>query len=188
MSNRIVLIGGQWTVAETSERLVAFPFLNMPYCIAQTLEQPTRFRDDSPEVWLAEGLLRLHAFGAGGDLTVRRDEDRCYWRFVGREESRGGLTGKEFSGELTIRDEDDALLEPKALLYGKYLDDGQWQENVVGGANLNYPHEPVERVMIHAHAILGSVDKGNHKGEVNVVAYWTYKLDTYKPEQEGSHS
>lgn len=180
MNDTIVLIGGQWSAAEPLNTLANFRFLDMPYWIVQTLEQATRFRDDATGNWLAEGLLRLHAFGAGGDLTVRRDEDRYYWRFVGHAESAGGLQGEAYPGELW---KDDAQHQ-QALLYGKYEGDGQWQENIVGSAFLNYPHEPVERVMIHAHAIVGPVAKD----EVDVVAYWTYKLDTYVPEQEGSHS
>lgn len=176
MNAAVVLRGGKWSDTAT---LATFQFQHMPYCIVQTVKQPTQFRYDKPEIWLKEDLLRLHAFGDGGDLTVRRDGDRYYWRFVGTEASAAGLAGEPFPHPVQI----DPEQEQKALLYGVNKGGGQFQENIVGGANLNYPQalQNADRVMIHAHAVTAA-------DGLEVVAYWTYKLDTYEPEPEDTNS
>lgn len=165
MNEKIILMGGKWSDTTALEN---FAFTGLQYRIVHTLEQATTFRTDDPSVWLNEGVLRLHAFGDDGDLTVRRDEDTFYWRFVGKADAAGGLKGAVHPGDLKIDDGE----RYKALLYGEFDSKrGRWYDNIVGSADLAYPvDQSAARVMSYAYAV-------THDDET--VAFWTHKLDAY---------
>jgi hypothetical protein len=174
----IVLYGGQGDI---------FSSLNlsaeaMIYMMLETADKGIEFlltAQYSPEEhWT---ILRLHAFGPGGDLLIRRDEDRIFWRFVGYEDifNQLGLTsGTPYPKPLSISGEDE-----RSLLWGAYWgqdDSGQhyWQENRVGKAQLTYPFpQPVERVEIHACRVLDVKTQ-------ETVAYWTYALAEHQPQEK----
>jgi len=78
----IVLYGGQGDVF-ASLKLSAE---DMPYLMLETAEYGIQFGSTSQYTYVPERtVLRLHAFGSGGDLLIRRDEDQIFWRFVGYE-------------------------------------------------------------------------------------------------------
>lgn len=176
-NNPVVLYGGQGDV---------FASLNlsaedMPYLMLETADKGIEFLPTaqySPEEhWT---ILRLHAFGPGGDLLIRRDEDRIFWRFVGYQGVFNQLkltNGTSYPKPLSVSDKDE-----RSLLWGAYWgqdDSGQqhWQENRVGKAQLAYPFpEPAERVEIRACHVL---DTNTHQ----TVAYWTYTLVAHQSQE-----
>lgn len=173
----IVLYGGQGDVF-ASLNLTAE---TMPYLMLETADKGIEFMPTvqySPEKhWT---ILRFHAFGHGGDLLIRRDEDRIFWRFVGYEGVFNQLKltdGTPYPEPLSVSGEDE-----RSLLWGAYWgqdDAGQhhWQENRVGKAQLAYPFpKPAERVEIRACRVL---DASTHE----TVAYWTYALTAHQPQE-----
>lgn len=173
----IVLYGGQGDV---------FASLNlsaeaMPYLMLETAEYGIQFVAIEGYTFTPDWtILRLHAFGPGGDLLIRRDEDRIFWRFVGYEGVFNQLklaNGTPYPEPLSVSGEDE-----RSLLWGAYWgqdDSGQhyWQENRVGKAQLAYPFpKPAERVEIRACRVL---DASTHE----TVAYWTYTLTAHQPQE-----
>ncbi len=79
MNDSIVLFGGK---VEPFPELALF-FEGMPYLIVDTAEHGIQFYASDFSNVQHLTILRLHAFGSGGDLLIRRDEHRCFWRFVG---------------------------------------------------------------------------------------------------------
>lgn len=169
----IVLYGGRGDI---------FASLNlsaetMPYLMLETAEYGIQFGSTAEHAFTPEWtVLRLHAFGSGGDLLIRLDEDRIFWRFVGYEVifSQLGLAdGTPYFRMLTLDDEDE-----RSLLWGAFDKQlGHWQENRVGKAQLTYPFpEPAERVEIRACRVL---DASTHE----TVAYWTYALAEHQPQE-----
>lgn len=176
-NDQVVLYGGQEDV---------FASLNlsaeaMPYLMLETAEYGIQFGATEGYAFTPEWtVLRLHAFGPGGDLLIRRDEDRIFWRFVGYEgvfNQLGLPDGTPYPKPLSVIGEDE-----RSLLWGAYWgrdDAGQhhWQENRVGKAQLTYPFpEPVERVEIRACRVLNA---STHE----TVAYWTYALAEHQPQE-----
>jgi len=168
----IVLYGGQGDVFSS----LNLPANDMPYMMLETAEAGIRFGKTAQYQFMPEvTILRIHAFGKGGDLLIRRDEDRVFWRFVGRQSVFDTLKlndGKKYPHPLRY---DENEIE-RSLLWGKYDEEDQKAgrkhryEARMGGAKLNYPDVPLaySRVEIHAWRV---VDANNH-----TVAYWTYEL------------
>ncbi len=176
-NDQIVLYGGQGNIFAA----LKLSDETMPYLMLETADKGIKFIPTdqySPEEhWT---ILRLHTFGSGGDLLVRRDEDRVFWRFVGYDGVFNQLKltdGTPYPKPLSVSDEDE-----RSLLWGAYWrqdDSGHqhWQENRVGKAQLTYPFpEPVERVEIRACRVL---DASTHE----TVAYWTYALAEHQPQE-----
>lgn len=174
-NENIVLYGGQGDIF-ASLKLSA---MDMPNLMLETAEYGIQFvatKDYAfPPGWT---ILRFHAFGADGDLLIRRDEDRVMWRFVGYQgvfEQLGLPDGIPYPKSLSISSEDEY-----SLLWGRGKNDfGQhyWQEDRVGKAQLTYPFsEPAERIEIRAHRVLdASTDE--------TVAFWTYTLKEHQPQE-----
>lgn len=173
----IVLYGGQGDV---------FASLNlsaetMPYLMLETAEYGIQFVSTAEYTFTRDWtVLRLHTFGPSGDLLIRRDEDRIFWRFVGYQGvfyQLGLPDGIPYPEPLGVSDKDE-----RSLLWGAYWgqnDSGHhhWQENRVGKAQLIYPFpEPAERVEIRACRVL---DASTHE----TVAYWTYALAEHQPQE-----
>lgn len=177
----IVLYGGQGDVFAS----VSFPADDMPYMMLETSESGIQFGATARYYFTLEHtILRLHAFGEGGDLLIRRDEgeDRVFWRFVGKQSvfDTLKLSGEKYPQPLRY---DDNEIE-RSLLWGKYDDEDQKAgrkhryEARMGGAKLNYPDVPLEwsRVEIHARCV---IDESNQ-----IVAYWTYELASHSQETQ----
>jgi hypothetical protein len=173
------LIGGIWSSSDTEVMYTALSILThpdaeMPYCIIQTVESGLAFvtTETAGDKLENEQLLRLHLFGEGGDFTLRYDDGDYLWRFVGTALSKEELGGDAYPGELVVG------TEQHALLWGEFDSNRQrWYENIVGSAQLTYPiAEKHERLTIHARSVI------DRDGEV--VAFWTYKLAGYIPQQE----
>lgn len=166
----IVLYGGQGDVFAS----LSLSAEDMPNLMCETAEYGIQF-GYSRDYGLIRDLLitRVHAFGSKGDLLIRRDEDRIFWRFVGYQgvfNQIGLPDGKPYPKPLIVSSEDE-----RSLLWGAYWgqdDSGQhhWQENRVGKAPLTYPFsEPSERVEIRACRVLDDSTR-------ETIAYWTYAL------------
>jgi hypothetical protein len=176
-NENIVLYGGQGDIFASLNLSAG----DMPYLMLETAEYGIAFGSTAEYAFTPEWtVLRFHAFGNGGDLLIRRDEDRIFWRFVGYNKvfNQLGLTSETPYPEiLEIKDED-----VRSLLWGAYWgqdDSGQhhWQENRVGKAQLTYPFpEPAERVEIRACRVLDTNTR-------ETVAYWTYDLAEHQPQK-----
>jgi hypothetical protein len=171
-NDQVVLYGGQGDIFASLNLSAG----DMPYLMLETAEYGIQFCSTAEYAFTPEWtVLRLHAFGSGGELLIRRDEDRIFWRFVGKQSVfvRLGLDGTQFPKVLHYNQED----VERSLVWGKYdakdIDDvrrGYRYEARVGKVELNYPDVPLdwERIEIHARRVL---DTDNQ-----IIAYWTYEL------------
>ena len=175
------LLGGKWEPDDSGAMDAAMALLrehagDMEFCIIQTIESGLEFTRTTAALNKLENerILRLHLFGKGGDFTLRYDDGKYLWRFVGAALSQAELGGTPYPTTLSEGS------EQHALLWGEYDTNRQrWHENIVGSARLTYPAEAEhERLTIHARSVVD--DKS---GEV--VAFWTYKLSAYVLPQEG---
>jgi len=171
-NDQIVLYGGQGDIFAS----LKLSDETMPYLMCETAEFGIEF-GHSGDYDLIRNLLimRLHAFGEGGDLLIRRDEGKVFWRFIGKQAVYNALSlsnGEKYTcnGQETLQKGDDEY----SLLWGVYqgkdkLGRLRWQEDRVGKAPLTYPvSDPMKRVEIHAWQVLDA--------KKEIVAYWTYKL------------
>lgn len=176
----LALVGGWLHLSENAHELTdflsAFDFagLNMPYWMIETFNEGFQFNPDVPLTELIPSLMRLHCFGMGGDLTIRRDENRVHWRYVGTP-FEGLPEGSDYwtannVTELYMGD------EMTALLWGEYdTVRKRWYENRVGAATLTYPVPETNRVIIRA---IPLIDEDND----TTAAIWTYALESYSAE------
>ena len=172
-NENIVLYGGQGDVLASLNLSAG----DMPYLMLETAEYGMAFGSTAEYTFTPEWIvLRFHAFGNGGDLLIRRDEDRIFWRFVGYESvfSQLGLNkGTSYPKPLIVSEEVE-----HSLLWGKFDERlGYWQENRVGKAQLAYPFaHPAERVEIRACRVLDA-------STLETVAYWTYALAEHQTQE-----
>lgn len=83
-------------------------------------------------------LYRVRMFGQGGDLTLRRDTDVWMWHFIGEKRTLPGTVGGIF-----LADGSTYFVQrnKRALLWGEFKA-GEWREDRVAAANLNYAGAP----------------------------------------------
>jgi len=97
--------------------------------------------------WLERGRL----FGPGGDLEVRRDGDRFYWRFVGQRGAQlpdGPFHAQDFWGQASAGTRFFHSVE-HALLWGERQESlNLWFEDRTARAELKYPWDQVGRVQV----------------------------------------
>lgn len=173
-TDKVILIGG----SKVDFAALELPTEQMPYLMLETAEHGIEFGAAADFNYVPDWtMLRLHAFGPGGDLLIRRDENQVFWRFVGYEGVFNllGLTeGIPYSETLIPGDEDE-----RSLLWGAFDEQrGYWHDNRVGKAHLAYPFDhPAERVEIRACPVLDAKTQ-------ETVAYWTYTLAEHVPPQE----
>lgn len=172
-SNDLVLFGGEgldWTTLQ-------WDTAQIPYMMIETAEWGIQFLPSNTPLDAALTILRLHLFGEGGDLLLRHDEDRIYWRFVGERGmyERLGLHGKLFPRNL------QQGKQVTSLLWGQCQYDENKQpyryEGRMGKASLNYPLVPAESERVEIHALEIIDDMGA------IVTHWTFGLGAYQ-EQE----
>jgi hypothetical protein len=169
--NDVVLVGGQGIDAN-SLALTAVA-QQMQYLIVDTIEDGLSFM--STTVYTPTGLtvMRLNAFGSGGDLLIRRDESTVYWRFVGNRSvfEKLSLTGDEYPAPLSLQGNE------QALLWGEFdASRNRWYDNRVGKAALTYPGVTGERIEVLAHRVIDNSGR--------IVAYWTYALQARTQRKE----
>jgi hypothetical protein len=170
-NDSVVLYGGQGDVLASLE----LPAEDMPYLMLETAEYGIQFGETSEYTYHSDwDVLRLHVFGEGGDLMIRCDELRTFWRFVGDQsvfDKIGLANGTPYPEPLSVSEEDE-----RSLLWGAYNQElRSWQEDRVGKGRLKYPFpEGVERVEIRARRVF---DKSE------TVAYWTYTLVAHQPQE-----
>lgn len=139
-------------------------------------------------------IMRLHVFGTNGDLTIRRDDEAIYWRYVGSLVPRPlPESAKDYwdtSGTNGLIGE-----TVDALLWGEY---GQsknpayahhWHENRVGKATpiLKYQFPNVEQAMDARQngqkKVMVQTQVLRHPKTRTVVAFWNIGLVPYKVEE-----
>ena len=104
-------------------------------------------------------LQRADIFGEGGHLSLRRDGNRWYWRFVGPADT---IVPEGVGGEVWQPANATPLrcYAEEAILWGKEIRRGQegekkgiglWWEDRVGAATLKYPQHlsGISRVYLH---------------------------------------
>jgi hypothetical protein len=120
------------------------PRADMPYAIWETFDA-LRFRKGECPPATAD-LERARVFGRAGDLEVRREGSRCFWRVLGAKDAiqkPAGFDAEDFWQ--THADVRFCELELSALLWGKYQSGaGCWYDDRVGRAELDYPLDPTE--------------------------------------------
>lgn len=169
----ITLFGG----SVDSLDALRLPAEHLRYLMLETASDGIQFKPTADfQYSLDMTILRLHAFGTGGDLQVRRDEQRLLWRFIGYASVLKLLNlseGNRFPHALRPADEDE-----RSLLWGEYdTERKMWYENRVGKAPLTYPHNSASpRLEIRARRVL------DPEGET--VAYWNYRLVDHIPQHE----
>lgn len=151
---------------------------SMPYLMLETAEYGIKFiKTEDYQYDIEKTVLRFHVFGEGGDLMIRCDEDRVFWRFVGFEDIFSQLHlngGTPYPEELG--DDKESLNDVQSLLWGKNeLGQHEWKEDRVGTAQLTYPTEAVERVEIRARPIISTITN-------ETIVYWTYALIEHLPQ------
>jgi hypothetical protein len=118
----------------------------LSWSISEWFSQITIYRNQRPNK-LSE-LIRLRAFGPGGDLEVRRDADRFYWRFIGP----GKVPVPKILFENYWDHHPTAVFrctETSALLWGKRNDiSGLWLDDRVAKARLEYPGANSDRAQV----------------------------------------
>lgn len=159
----IVLWGGPFPESDTMIFLQGWNFDTMPYTILETITQPVQFIETSHVYETNIDLVRLHVFGDGGDLTVRRDGRDFYWRYVGYVQPTQPVNCEVFQRSLSLGS------TITTMLWGRWNQEKQiWQENRVGKALLEYPHiADAERVQLTSVEVYAGKE---------LVAIWTTGL------------
>jgi hypothetical protein len=180
------LCGGKFGSSELADFLDRWTWksFDMTYMILETIPDGLLFESVEDDTWLApiigtlgDDLLRLHVFGTGGDLTIRRDDDWFYWRYIGyKHEGIEDIPVQiHIYKEATLRI-DNKRDRLKTILWGGYSEEHyRRHENRVGSANLDYPINTMDRVVVEAVEVLGAGD--------DVVAIWTRGLVGYEENQ-----
>lgn len=147
--NRLTILGGQFAPG----RLVAFltawreHWHTMPWRIWEHISE-IGFADEPTDPDL---LQRGEVFGEGGHLSLRRDGNRWFWRYIGPT-GEPGLEGfeiapecEDFWGTEQNKDTTFRCYEEHVLLWGQEILDtkkqptGLWWEDRVAAARLQYP-------------------------------------------------
>jgi hypothetical protein len=178
-SEALTFTGGECEAADAGALLEAFALSDMPFMLVETMDDGLRMlgTDRDWPVGQAPGILRLHVFGEGGDLKLRRDGHRLLWTYIGFEQP--DIKGRDFWAENRASElvEDAELLT--ALLWGRYDDSlGYWYDDRVRGAGdrLVYLDNPAPQV-VSVTARLRDATTGQ------TVAYWTRAL---QPAEDGA--
>lgn len=147
--NRLAILGGQFG----PERLAAFlaawqgRWATMPWRIWEHVSE-IGFADTPKDPDL---LQRGEVFGEGGHLSLRRDGNRWYWRYIGPADQpvpKGFEKAPECEDFWAIEQNKDVSLrcyEERVLLWGNEILDsnkqpiGVWWEDRVAAARLQYP-------------------------------------------------
>lgn len=97
-------------------------------------------------------IERGQLFGAGGDLTLRRDGEIFRWHFVGPTTTKVQKTSDAL--EFWNEHPNTVLhrVEQQAILWGVWRPElGRWHDNRVGWANLQYPAELHGKPHVYIH-------------------------------------
>lgn len=147
--NRLTILGGQFG----PERLAAF----LAAWGKRWGEMPWRIWEHISEIAFADVptdpdlLQRGEIFGEGGHLSLRRDGNRWFWRYIGPADQsapEGFEKAPECEDFWAADQNKDATFrcyEERALLWGKEILDsnkqptGVWWEDRVAAARLVYP-------------------------------------------------
>lgn len=162
----IILVGGKFQLSDKPKNFREHNS-HFEYFIVETIAEPLHFADQIPSI---HEVLRIHAFGKDGDLTLRRDENTIYWRYTGYEIK--GLDGNRYPRALKLG------YEHKSLLWGANPreSDGNRYEGRVGGAKLNYPVDSEAQAELIAYEVIDETTQ-------EVVAIWTQEIKLHKEEK-----
>lgn len=157
--NRLTILGGQFG----PERLTAF----LAAWQSRWETMPRRIWEHVSEIGFADApqdpylLQRGEVFGEGGHLSLRRDGNRWYWRYIGPAD-QPAPTGFDAAPECedfwAAEQNKDVVLrcyEEQVLLWGEQVEDsngkptGRWWEDRVAAAGLAYPVQQQGRGRVH---------------------------------------
>jgi len=144
--DELTILGGQCIESELSELIKHWDLARMPFRIWEYCSEIVFEKDTHPENLAL--LERGRIFGEGGDLMLRRNGTSFIWRFIGPAGIKRP-SGNYSTYDYWDRNRDLALHQEKktALLWGEW-NGGQWVENRVGAAKLNYPIAG-KRIQLH---------------------------------------
>lgn len=140
--------GGHCAESELPTFLQGWPLAQMPYRIWEYASEVVFEENTLPQYVALLGRARL--FGEGGDLELRRDGSAFAWRFVGSPSLQP--PAEDYSAQDYWASHPEVTFhqrEETTLLWGEWKN-GQWAENRVGAATLNYPVSAKwQRVQVH---------------------------------------
>ncbi len=147
--NRLTILGGQFQPERFTVFLTAWRkrWQKLPWRIWEQINEIV-FADEplDPEL-----LQRGEIFGEGGHLSLRRDENRWFWRYIGPPDQlapEGFNQEQECDNFWAAKQNSDVIFscyEDHTLLWGKEIQDqnnqptGRWWEDRVAAARLVYP-------------------------------------------------
>ena len=151
--NELSVFGGEFDAGEVGSFFDAWRTVasDMSYRIWENIDCMFFENGTWPDKYALFEQARL--FGDGGDLSVRRDGDRCFWRFVGPEGYRlpAGVQGYDYWGSVPEGTRLHVALD-EVLLWGKgeKMPDGSmiWRDDRTAGHRLVYPQQTAERVKL----------------------------------------
>lgn len=149
----MLVFGGEITSDELEPFFAAWQNAadSMPYRVWEYIDRMFFENGTWPDKYALFEQARL--FGDGGDLSVRRDGDHCFWRFVGPEGYRlpAGVQGYDYWDSVPEGTRLHVALD-EVLLWGKgeKMPDGSmiWRDDRTAGARLVYPQQTAERVKL----------------------------------------
>jgi hypothetical protein len=157
--NRLTILGGQFKPERRTAFLAAWQ--------GRWEAMPWRIWEHISEIGFADGpkdldlLQRGEVFGGGGHLSLRRDRNRWYWRYIGPADQpmpEGFEEAPECEDFWTADPNKDVVLrcyEERVLLWGEQVLDankqptGHWWEDRVAAARLDYPTQLKGRDRVH---------------------------------------
>jgi len=145
-SNQLTVLGGKETFsAERAQALLTawrIPRSDMPWAVWEFLSEMTPICRANRAEFIPTDLTyleRARVFGNGGDLELRRDGERLFWRFIGEPGEQQTPLGFAANNYWDKHTEHLHQRELTALLWGERDDSrNTWYEARVGAANLNY--------------------------------------------------
>ena len=147
--NRLTILGGQFEPGRLAAFLAAWDkrWHTMPWRIWEHISE-IGFTDEPVDPDL---LQRGEVFGEGGHLSLRRDGNRWFWRYIGPADQpapAGFEVAPECEDFWAAEQDKDVTFrcyEARALLWGQEIQDsarqptGVWWEDRVAAARLQYP-------------------------------------------------
>lgn len=145
---------------------------DMPIAIWHSVENGIQIGGTSE---VPSEVLRMHVFGEGGDFTLRMDEGKAFWRYVGLPVDNPPTNATSIWEQEThlISGDDRAEETISSLLWGEYEQGGRsgiWHDDRVGAAKLVYPvDEKRQRITVVARVL--------RTPSYAIAAYWTLGVE-----------
>lgn len=158
-NSSIIIWGGEFDVKKFKNFMSVWSFADMSYAIQEHAHK-IAFQVADTDSIVSQNLAlleRMEIFGAGGNISLRRNDDRFLWHFIGndtktQQDTLSKLTDTNFTVRKFWEENSSSKLykrDESALLWGEYDEDSnRWHDDRVGWANLDYPIGREQRVQI----------------------------------------